>query len=65
MLDPVGAFDAIRDDFLLYLKTAFGTRFADIEIERANLLETPGTLSQELWLRHYPPIFPAKRLSKT
>ncbi len=54
MLDPVGAFDAIRDDFLLYLKTAFGTRFADIEDDRATLLEQPGALSQELWLETLP-----------
>lgn len=54
MLDPVGAFDAIRSDFLLYLKTAFGTRFTDIEAERASLLEQPGALSQELWLETLP-----------
>jgi DEAD/DEAH box helicase domain-containing protein len=54
MLDPVGAFDAIRSDFLLYLKTAFGTRFADIEAERFRLLERPGILSQELWLETLP-----------
>lgn len=54
MLDPVGAFDAIRDDFLLYLKTAFGTRFEEIERERATLLEQPGALSQELWLETLP-----------
>jgi DEAD/DEAH box helicase domain-containing protein len=54
VVDPVGAFDAIRNDFLLYLKTAFGTRFPDIEAERAKLLEEPGALSQELWLETLP-----------
>jgi DEAD/DEAH box helicase domain-containing protein len=54
VLDPVGAFDAIRNDFLLYLKTAFGTRFIDIEVERASLLDQPGALSQELWLETLP-----------
>ena len=64
MLDPVGAFDAIRDDFLLYLKTAFGTRFADIEEERTKLLETPGTLSQELWLEVLPTYLSSEKTIK-
>ncbi|MBM3458971.1 MAG: DEAD/DEAH box helicase, partial [Armatimonadetes bacterium] len=54
MLDPVGAFDAVRDNFILYVKTAFGTRFESIEAEREALLKTPGVLCQDLWIELLP-----------
>lgn len=50
MIDPIGAFDIIRDNFLLYVKTAFGTRFPSIELEREQLLRQPRVLSQEPWI---------------
>jgi len=54
MDDPVGAFDAIRDNFLLYVKTAFATQFPSIEAERDNLLRQPGTFCQEPWIEPLP-----------
>lgn len=50
LVDPVGAFDTIRDDFLLYIKTAFSTRYPSIEAERERLLREPGVLCQEPWI---------------
>lgn len=50
MDDPVGSFDAIREHFLAYLRTAFGTRFTSIDEERERRLREPGVFCQEPWL---------------
>jgi len=42
MIDPIGVFNQIRDNFILYIKTAFGTRFPSIESEREELLKKEG-----------------------
>ena len=50
MLDPLGAFEKIRKNFILYVQTAFGTRFPSLEDERESLLNRPGVLNQEPWI---------------
>lgn len=50
MIDPIGAFEAIRENLFLYIKTAFATQFPDVEIERERLLRVPGTLHREPWI---------------
>jgi len=54
MIDPIGAFDTIRDNFIRYVKTAFGTRFPAIEAEREALLRTERVLCQEPWIEPLP-----------
>jgi len=54
MYDPVGAFERIRDKFILYVQTAFGTRFPSLEAERERLLKQPGVLNQEPWIEPLP-----------
>jgi hypothetical protein len=54
VLDPVRAFEQVRDNFILYVKTAFGTRFPSIEREREDLLRRPGVLCQEPWIEPLP-----------
>ncbi len=54
MNDPIAAFEKIRDNFILYVKTAFGTRFPGLEEEREELLRQPGVLNQEPWLEPLP-----------
>ena len=60
MYDPICAFETIRDNFLRYIKTAFGTRFPEIEEEREKLLREPGELNkpgvfhQEPWIEPLP-----------
>jgi len=54
MLDPVGAFEKIRKKFILYVQTAFGTRFPSLEEERERLLNQPGVLNQEPWIEPLP-----------
>lgn len=54
MNDPIGAFEKIRDNFILYLKTAFGTQFPGLEREREAMLRQPGMLNQEPWIEPLP-----------
>ena len=54
MIDPIGAFDTIRDNFILYIKTAFGTRFPSVEAEREALLRQPRIMCQEPWIEPLP-----------
>ena len=54
MRDPIGAFDSIRDNFLLYLKTSFGTRLPSLEREREYLLRQPGIFYQDPWIEPIP-----------
>lgn len=53
MIDPVGAFYQIRDNFILYIKTAFGTRFPSLEVDREELLRQPRILCQEPWIEQF------------
>ena len=69
MNDPIGAFDRVRDNFLLYIKTAFGTRFPSLESERETLLLRtspghPGVFHQEPWLEPMPRYKSAKRVGE-
>ena len=37
MIDPIGAFEEIRENLLLYIRTAFATQFSAAEEERQRL----------------------------
>lgn len=50
MQDPIGAFEKIRDSLILYVKTAFGTQFPEIEQERERLLREAGAFIKSLGL---------------
>jgi hypothetical protein len=54
MTDPVGVSQAIRDNFILYIKTAFGTRFPSLEQEREQLLMQEGKIYREPWIEPLP-----------
>ncbi len=54
MRDPLGAFESIKENFLLYVKTAFGTRFKAINEERGILLEEGETFSKLPWIEPLP-----------
>lgn len=62
MNNPVGAFEKIRDNFLLYVKTAFGTQFPSVELEREMLLRQPGVFCQEPWIEPLPRYRTAKKV---
>lgn len=54
MYDPIGAFETISEKFILYVKTAFGTKFDTIESEREALLRRKGLLHQDPWIEPLP-----------
>ncbi|HEY0071610.1 MAG TPA: DEAD/DEAH box helicase, partial [Chloroflexia bacterium] len=56
MQDPIAAFDQVRANFLLYIKTAFGTQFPGLELEREKLLQDPSlnVFSREPWIEPLP-----------
>ncbi|MEE8208262.1 MAG: DEAD/DEAH box helicase, partial [Nitrosomonadaceae bacterium] len=62
MNNPIGAFEEIRDNFILYLKTAFRTQFPGLELEREAMLRRPGVLNQEPWIEPLPRYLTAEHL---
>jgi len=50
MEDPIGSFEKIKENYILYLKTRFKTRFPTLENEREALFRKPGVLCQEPWI---------------
>lgn len=69
-VDPIGTFDDICDNFLLYLQTAFGTQFPAIEQEREELLRSStgpdrqSSFHQEPWLEPIPEYRKTKKTSE-
>lgn len=61
MIDPIGSFEKIQSNFLLYIKTAFATKFPSVEEEREALLNRPGVFRQEPWIE---PLARYKRIKK-
>lgn len=61
LLDPIKSFEEIRDNYILYLKTAFGSRFKEhigdfksFEEEREDLLLKDQVLCREPWVEPIP-----------
>jgi len=61
LLDPIKSFEEIRDNYILYLKTAFGSRFKEhigdtksFEEEREELLLKDQVLCREPWIEPIP-----------
>lgn len=54
LINPVYAYKEIKDNFILYIKTAFGTRYETLEKEREELLRTDQVSSREPWIEPLP-----------
>ena len=58
LLDPIKSFKEIRENYISYIKTAFGTRFKEgdnsLEKEREALLYRDQVLSREPWIEPLP-----------
>lgn len=52
--EPITAYEAIRDQFILYLKTAYRTRFSSLEGNKEYLLRHTDALSQSPYLEILP-----------
>ena len=53
-MDVIGAFERVRDSYIDYVKTAFGTQYPGLEAERERLLRQPGAICQEPWIEPIP-----------
>lgn len=54
LINPIYAYKEIKDNFILYVKTAFGTRYESLENEREELLRTDQVASREPWIEPLP-----------
>src|SRR2546428_677274 len=54
MKDPIGSFETIKENFIRYVKTAFGTKFEGIEKERYSLLNYDKVLYRKPWIEPLP-----------
>lgn len=50
MNDPIGMFDLIKDNYILYVKTIFFSNFPSVEGEREQLLKSEGTIAKDPWI---------------
>lgn len=54
MRNPIQSFDSIKNNYIRYIETAFGTRFEKLEEERRDLLNTDKVLYREPWIELLP-----------
>ena len=54
MRDPIGSFEAIKENFIRYVETAFGTRYEGVEKERYALLNHDKVLYRKPWIEALP-----------
>ncbi|MBR4710257.1 MAG: DEAD/DEAH box helicase [Bacteroidaceae bacterium] len=54
LINPIYAYREIKDNFILYIKTAFGTRYKSLEKEREELLRTDQVAAREPWIEPLP-----------
>ncbi|WPV65414.1 DEAD/DEAH box helicase [Chitinophaga sp. LS1] len=54
MKDPIGSFETIKENFIRYVETAFGTKFSGIEKERYALLNYDKVLYRKPWIEPLP-----------
>ena len=53
-MDVLNAFGKLKQSYIDYVKTAFGTQFPGLEAERERLLEEPGAICQEPLIEPIP-----------
>jgi ATP-dependent helicase YprA (DUF1998 family) len=54
MKDPIGSFETIKENFIRYVETAFGTKFEGIEKERYALLNYDRVFYRKPWIEPLP-----------
>ena len=53
-MDVIAAFDKVKESYINYVKTAFGTQHPGLEAERERMLRQPGAICQEPWIEPLP-----------
>lgn len=59
MNNPIQVFEKIRNNFILYLETAFGTRYTDFETERNELMKRDKVFARAPWVEPLPTYKPS------
>jgi len=54
MRDPISSFEVIKENFIRYVETAFGTKFPSVEKERYDLLNYDKVLFRKPWIEPLP-----------
>lgn len=54
MRNPINSFETIKENFIRYVETAFGTKFDGLEKERYNLLNYDKVLYRKPWIEPLP-----------
>lgn len=60
MKNPINVFDTIKDSFILYVKTAFGTKYPKFEKEREELLNKDKIFARAPWVEPLPEYKPSE-----
>jgi hypothetical protein len=63
-IDPIGAWEDLKEHLKRYVKSAFGTNSKLFEEERQRLLDTPGVFFQEPYLEVLPAYVAGKKLKE-
>lgn len=50
MINPLNVFERVKEGYINYIKTAFGTRFEEFEQKRNDLLNTDKVLYRQPWI---------------
>ena len=53
-MDVIAAFEKVKESYINYVKTAFGTQYPGLEAERERMLRRPGAICQEPWIEPLP-----------
>lgn len=62
MKDPIGSFETIKENFIRYVETAFGTKFSGVEKERYALLNFDKVLYRKPWIEPLPDYISSNKL---
>lgn len=64
MEDPIGSFYDIRNNLILYIKTAFSTKYPSIENDHEKCLKEDGNLCKAPWIEPIPRYKAAKKITE-
>ena len=53
-MEVIAAFEKVKESYINYVKTAFGTQYPGLEAERERMLRQPGAICQEPWIEPLP-----------
>lgn len=61
MIDPIKAFDTIKDNYIRYVETAFSIKFDEVAKERKDLLNKDKVFYRQPWIEALPEYKPSNK----